>query len=99
MRVGGGETCAQERDEVADEVLPDGQLGSGQAQRPRDGVRRRTYEAIAETLGRTRQAVWAALKPVRLMGIAIADRARGAIRAVKQVTAADARGPEDRQEI
>ena len=58
----------------------------------RDGVRRRTFEAIAETLGRTRQAVWAALKPVRLMGIAIADRARGAIRAVKQVTAADARG-------
>ena len=68
----------------------------GRLSDPGTGVRRRTYEAIAETLGRTRQAVWAALKPVRLMGIAIADRARGAIRAVKQVTAADARGRGER---
>ena len=63
----------------------------------RDGVRQRTFEAIAKTLGRSRQAVWAALKPVRLMGIAIADRARGAIRAVKQVTAAAARGQDERK--
>ena len=58
----------------------------------RDGVRQRTYEAIAKTLGRSRQAVWAALKPVRLLGIALAGRARSAIRAVKQVTASTARG-------
>lgn len=58
----------------------------------RDGVRRRTYEAIGKTLGRTRQAVWAALKPVKLLGIVIADRSRGAIRAVKQVIASAARG-------
>lgn len=58
----------------------------------RDGVRRRTFEAIAETLGRSRQALWAALKPVRLMGIAIADRARGAVRAVRKVTSRAARG-------
>ncbi len=57
----------------------------------RDGVRLRTYEAIAKTLNRSRQAVWAALKPVRLLGIAIADRARTG-RAVKQVTGSAARG-------
>ena len=62
----------------------------------RDGVRQRTYEAIAKTLGRSRQALWAALKPVRLVGIALADRARSAIRAVKQVTASTARGRGDR---
>ena len=59
----------------------------------RDGVRQRTYEAIAKTLGRSRQAVWAALKPLRLLGIAVADRARRRrVRAVKQVTAAAGRG-------
>ena len=57
----------------------------------RDGVRLRTYEAIAKTLNRSRQAVWAALKPVRLLGIAIAARARTG-RAVKQVTGNAARG-------
>ena len=62
----------------------------------RDGVRQRTYEAIAKTLGRSRQALWAALKPVRVVGIALADRARSAIRAVKQVTASTARGRGDR---
>ena len=62
----------------------------------RDGVRQRTYEAIAQTLGRTRQALWAALKPVKLVGIALADRARSVIRAVKQVTASTARGRDDR---
>lgn len=53
----------------------------------RDGVRRQTFEAIAKTLGRSRQALWAALKPVRQLGLAVADRARSAVRAVKKVTA------------
>ena len=53
----------------------------------RDGVRRQTFGAIAKTLGRSRQALWAALKPVRQLGLAVADRARSGVRAVKQVTA------------
>ena len=52
----------------------------------------RGVPGIAKTLGRSRQALWAALKPVRVVGIALADRARSAIRAVKQVTASTAGG-------
>ena len=52
--------------------------------------------SCAGPAGRSRQALWAALKPVRVVGIALADRARSAIRAVKQVTASTARGRGDR---
>ncbi|MCY3677694.1 MAG: hypothetical protein OXH66_08840 [Gemmatimonadetes bacterium] len=58
----------------------------------RDGKRRRTFEAIAKSIGRSRQALWAALTPVRIMGMAVADRVSGAVRAVGQVTSSMARG-------
>lgn len=59
----------------------------------RDGVRQQVYAAIARRIGRSRQALWAALKPVRLLGLRVADRAQHRrVAAVRQVTAADAGG-------
>jgi len=64
-----------------------------------DGMRIRTYHAIAKTMGRHRSTLWAARKTLAVLGYKLAGRVSQAIvEAVQKVTSKQARGRAGRVE-